>query len=57
MALSRVTFTENMTNDEGGGAWVGSERLVTIKDSTFSKNKAGVPETEDGVPEPGDITR
>jgi hypothetical protein len=54
LALPRGTFTGNFTNNEGGGAWTGTERPVTIKDSVFSKNKAGVPETEDGVPEPGE---
>src|ERR687896_663234 len=50
MEASRLTVTENETYDEGGGAYVGSERLVTIEDSEFDKNKAGVPEPEDGFP-------
>ena len=31
MTLTRVTFTDNDANGEGGGAWTGSERLVTIQ--------------------------
>src|ERR671915_217942 len=50
MEATRLTVTENETYDEGGGAYVGSERLVTIEDSEFDKNKAGVPEPEDGFP-------
>src|ERR671915_547087 len=50
MEASRLTVTENETYDEGGGAYVGSERLVTIEDSEFDENKAGVPEPEDGFP-------
>ena len=54
LALTRVTFTGNITNNEGGGAHTSGERPVVIRDSVFTKNKAGVPEQEDGVPEPGD---
>ncbi len=54
LTLTRVKFTGNITNDEGGGAWSGAERQLTIRDSLFTKNKSGVPEMEDGIPEPGD---
>ena len=47
MTLTRVTVTENVSNGEGGGIWTHSERQQTIVDSTFTKNKAGVPIIED----------
>ena len=47
MTLTRVTVTENESNGEGGGVWTASERQQTILDSTFTKNKAGVPVVED----------
>src|SRR5918997_4574810 len=56
LSLMRVKFIGNVTHDGGGGAFVGAERPVTIRDSEFIRNKAGVPEMEDGVPEPGDAT-
>jgi hypothetical protein len=45
--MDRVKFTENSTHNEGGGAWIGAERLVTMRDTTFTGNAAGVPTPED----------
>ena len=50
MEASRLTVTDNETYDEGGGGYVGSERPVTIEDSEFDGNRAGVHEPEDGFP-------
>ena len=52
MAVTRVRFEANESNNEGGGAWTASERLVTIQDSVFVNNKGGTPEP----PEPGEPT-
>ena len=54
LTVTRVAFSGNETNNEGGGAWSASERLATITNSTFSDNKGGVPEIDEGVPEPGE---
>jgi parallel beta-helix repeat protein len=49
--LTRVEVIENESNGEGGGVWMHSERPHTIVDSTFLRNKAGVPVIEeDGLP-------
>ncbi|HEV3478074.1 MAG TPA: choice-of-anchor Q domain-containing protein, partial [Gaiellaceae bacterium] len=49
MTLTRGQIIENESNGEGGGVWTHSERQHTIVDSTFLRNKAGVPIIEDGV--------
>ncbi|MDQ4055682.1 MAG: CSLREA domain-containing protein, partial [Actinomycetota bacterium] len=49
MTLTRVSVVENESNGEGGGVWTHSERMHSIVDSTFTRNKAGVPMIEDGV--------
>ncbi|HEX7255365.1 MAG TPA: right-handed parallel beta-helix repeat-containing protein [Gaiellaceae bacterium] len=46
--LTRIQVIENESNGEGGGVWTHSERQQTIVDSTFARNKAGVPVIEDG---------
>src|ERR671914_754176 len=43
LVATRVKFLNNEAHNEGGGAWAASEPLATIRDSTFSGNKGGVP--------------
>src|ERR671914_483703 len=47
LVATRVKFLNNEAHNEGGGAWSASERLATIRDSTFSGNKGGVPDLTD----------
>ena len=49
LELTRVTVSGNKVGNEGGGVLTATERLVTIRDSVFSGNAAGVPEVDEGV--------